>query len=775
MGAGVVKSSAVFLSKPVLVDGEALTNFPQRQSPNRLPQNRQTMKVTILITFLAIVTSLNAQFEFAGGPYGALAVDMCISDSAIYVATLHGLYRSVNEGQSWDMILDVPVHSTILSDVSAGVEVKWEVEAKANHVLFIYHEDVPDSSSDDFFFLWSDDYGNSWQARNFPVFQNEVKKFGRWKITDSLVFMQTGKLLFYSANKGVSWDLMELPAQTKGVGFDGENPYFWDMDTLRGFVDFPLGYYEYPIDFPHFDGNTLLIKNGLKFARSFDPITGNKDFWASPCLECQWEIKPELAGINEFDIVVKNDSIYLWPGFNWEANRLWIADTSVSFFTREEYRKTPTDYFSLFNTHILEAKERFYIFASYTISFRPYDDRYDAASFWSSNNKGYAWNNIEDGIYEPLINCQLLEDDKIWVGTSYGLFESNLDNSDWTLKGDSDWAASSIARFEGRLWRISIEDNHPRVFWSDDEGFTWTPDVYAGTGKFIATPEALFLNIGNGFVIRKMPAQDQWDDISANLPDNLTRGILDVWYQGKVFLYDGNGVLYSSDDLGASWQFFPFPTNIYTPFRMLTTIGNELYFVLGRENPAGLKVEIEFYRWDESFQLWQLVSDKLKLDYYWQTQKYYRKISGFVKSEGNWYLGVRGHGIYHSDDNAENWSLVTEDEVSRNTYSLDVSNNWLYNTSQFFGTWKMWLGNSSSSGTPSFSEIKIFPNPSSGIAYIEGCESCSVEIYDVLGRLVSKQMAIGGLVDLSSMENGKYVLKVYGASGIKIKKIMKCR
>ena len=284
------------------------------------------------------------------------------------------------------------------------------------------------------------------------------------------------------------------------------------------------------------------------------------------------------------------------------------------------------------------------------------------------------WKTAEAGIGEPLINDCLIEANGVWVGTPHALFRKGNDESLWEVSGSSEWSTYSIARFATDLWRISEEDGYPRVFRSSDNGATWTGDRYASNKQLISTPEALFLNIGSGSAMRLLPQDNIWVDISQYLPGELSTGIQDVWYNGKIFTNDNQGILYASDDLGQSWQTFPFPTTLYTPLRLLSVIDDELYFVGGSRNPVDLKYEFEMYKWDNNGGTWGLISDQLKLDYTWQTQNDIRKLTGIVKEGNRFYLGIRGHGIFQSSDGGVNWEVLSDDEAARNTILLGVSN-----------------------------------------------------------------------------------------------------
>lgn len=77
---------------------------------------------------------------------------------------------------------------------------------------------------------------------------------------------------------------------------------------------------------------------------------------------------------------------------------------------------------------------------------------------------------------------------------------------------------------------------------------------------------------------------------------------------------------------------------------------------------------------------------------------------------------------------------------------------------------------------PNLPEIRVFPNPTTGTITIDGCENCKVELYDMLGRSVQKQQLNNYSLDLSSLADGTYLLKIRDEDEIiKIEKIIKCR
>ncbi len=73
-------------------------------------------------------------------------------------------------------------------------------------------------------------------------------------------------------------------------------------------------------------------------------------------------------------------------------------------------------------------------------------------------------------------------------------------------------------------------------------------------------------------------------------------------------------------------------------------------------------------------------------------------------------------------------------------------------------------------------EIRIFPNPTTDIFYIEGesLENASFELIDNLGRSILKEnLSAEKKIDLSKQAAGIYFLKLFLATGTKIKRIVK--
>lgn len=71
-------------------------------------------------------------------------------------------------------------------------------------------------------------------------------------------------------------------------------------------------------------------------------------------------------------------------------------------------------------------------------------------------------------------------------------------------------------------------------------------------------------------------------------------------------------------------------------------------------------------------------------------------------------------------------------------------------------------------------KLLIYPNPVKDILYFNTEENVTkVEVYDIAGRILSSNAAVGNKVNLSGLTTGNYILKVYTENGITNAKIIK--
>lgn len=74
-------------------------------------------------------------------------------------------------------------------------------------------------------------------------------------------------------------------------------------------------------------------------------------------------------------------------------------------------------------------------------------------------------------------------------------------------------------------------------------------------------------------------------------------------------------------------------------------------------------------------------------------------------------------------------------------------------------------------GNPVASEVKVFPNPSSGVVFVEGISNASITIYNTTGTIVkSIEEFNNGQINLSGFEEGIYFINITTKDGLTVSK-----
>ena len=95
-------------------------------------------------------------------------------------------------------------------------------------------------------------------------------------------------------------------------------------------------------------------------------------------------------------------------------------------------------------------------------------------------------------------------------------------------------------------------------------------------------------------------------------------------------------------------------------------------------------------------------------------------------------------------------------------------------TSQIVNAKEVALNTALSTNNVKETKFNIYPNPSKGLVYINTLEPVSVDVIDVLGKIVfsAKNISNAGNIDISLLQKGVYLVKVSNESGSETKKII---
>jgi PKD repeat protein len=70
-----------------------------------------------------------------------------------------------------------------------------------------------------------------------------------------------------------------------------------------------------------------------------------------------------------------------------------------------------------------------------------------------------------------------------------------------------------------------------------------------------------------------------------------------------------------------------------------------------------------------------------------------------------------------------------------------------------------------------FDEVVVYPNPINNVLHITNCEGATLEIINVMGQVVMTKTDVNGTIDVSSVPNGFYLVKVTGEKSQIVRKI----
>jgi photosystem II stability/assembly factor-like uncharacterized protein len=114
----------------------------------------------------------------------------------VYTATLNGLYKTNDGGQSWGRIGE-SLSDQMLSDLI--------LDPTHMHVLYVSNRDGV---------FKSEDAGVTWESRNTGLLNVNIRALAMSDIDSSLLYVGTnGKGLFRSHNSGLSWEALPLTVE----------------------------------------------------------------------------------------------------------------------------------------------------------------------------------------------------------------------------------------------------------------------------------------------------------------------------------------------------------------------------------------------------------------------------------------------------------------------------------------------------------------------------------------------------------------------------------
>ena len=230
----------------------------------------------------------------------------------------------------------------------------------------------------------------------------------------------------------------------------------------------------------------------------------------------------------------------------------------------------------------------------------------------------------------------------------------------WTPIGPYGGFIVASDSYENRLY-IATQDYS--VFRSLDNGNSWKlvysvpyPDFYY-IPSIEVTEDFVFINIGWG-IVRSTNNGDSWDNLSVpnGAPLNILKSI-----NGILYLGDGGGNLYRSNDNGDNWAFTGHLVIHDIGFSFSDIISNE-FNIFVSDNYGVI------FKGDISGSNWSVVLDSLEV----------LNIANLESNESYLFASAYGKGMLRSSDNGISWEYANNGLTNLNINSFKYYSSKLY-------------------------------------------------------------------------------------------------
>ncbi|HYV93522.1 MAG TPA: T9SS type A sorting domain-containing protein [Chitinophagales bacterium] len=186
----------------------------------------------------------------------------------------------------------------------------------------------------------------------------------------------------------------------------------------------------------------------------------------------------------------------------------------------------------------------------------------DSGVYRSSDN-GLTWEPANNGIQSNFANCLVVADGYLFMGTiAFGVFRSADHGDTWVDASGGSLGFSSIQDIcyaAGKL--IVAADN--LVFYSTDDGDNWYydygPEQYYFINDFYTSGDTVMAVTGGGFFpsATVFVSTDGINSWSGPITVDTTISASGIAHAGNIFYVGSAKGIYSSTDVGQSWQYIP--------------------------------------------------------------------------------------------------------------------------------------------------------------------------------------------------------------------------
>jgi photosystem II stability/assembly factor-like uncharacterized protein len=506
-----------------------------------------------------------------------------------------GLYRSANEGQTWEFCGETAPFDGYL----AAIDSAMLLHANPNNGLYV-----------------STDAGLTWQM----IWHNAPPASTGLTANQSYIFYATANGIYrYPINGGGASAILHFPTYQQFASVKMTNGKLWASSNNKLLMSDDNGDNWHEIAVvpnlrcfqPHGDTVLVATSNELLHSENNGQSWGIFDSFLSPIQQLDWQNGCWLALSSEFPVLWSGDGGQTWlppttgpfPDYGVEGvvknGHLWLVASHLGGVLRSpnngeywlasttgitsaspyppEWLERAGD-FLIFNigfTHLLHSEDNNWFMPLPTSSYDPllrivqHKDSYYALSMWGSifqqelanpyrwikRSSGYLYNSVfGHGLSTRLHDLG----DRMIVTETYdepdAVYQSLNGGSSWLKVGELPFGARSIKAFDQRLYCLTDD---LKCLSSADAGATWTsageglPATWSNDARLDARPGGLLF-----FDENKMYARTETGQPFFHVPmptEAISDRIWDADIHNGLLLAATDAGVYSTADWGKSW------------------------------------------------------------------------------------------------------------------------------------------------------------------------------------------------------------------------------
>jgi photosystem II stability/assembly factor-like uncharacterized protein len=421
-----------------------------------------------------------------------------------------------------------------------------------------------------------------------------------------------------------------------------------------------------------------------------------------------------------------------------------------------------------------------------------------------SEDHGLTWKTMNDGLTDLKVNMLTVINNTPICGTeTQGVFYHN--GASWV--NHSAGIICSDIKSMGISGNFLAANDPNEVYLADGKVSSWTtitPAAEKAYFGFINTMgNKIFLSYktnDGGQFIKYSNGDNSWQDLNSRIPFAGDDPYKMCVNGNRLYIYE-NGIIYFTDDLGATWSNLTYPERfcndvydlvVYKNIPFSASCGNGELLRLSGNREWGLSNdglpnarEITSMAYSDnalyaySYTNGIFVSTDEGKSWTKATDGFYTdwNIRSFASYKDNIFVSTV-KGVFYSTDLGQHWNLMNEGLKNNNTGPLVIYKDTLYVGTKGNGVWMHDLMDflpPKEDSTAKMVHIKIYPNPATATIRFDfkGAEKANIKLLDLLGReMIHTKLGTDRQLSVAGLSSGTYIIVINNSQYVYTTKVV---